>query len=138
MTSKRYKGHRLTGISTLISVLCALLVASPLRVLHISKSWMSFFQIITTITETYYNFTGTEVFDACLSLQLGQLENQSLLFIESVFDNTECFKERSGYARRNHWHIDDRLEHCPIGTEVKMLLPRSKRRMSLNIIAVHL
>ena len=97
---------------------------------------MSFFQITTTFT--YYNFTGTEVFDACLSLQLGQLENQTLVFIESVFDNTECFKERSGYARRNDWHIDDRLEHCPIGTEVKMLLSRSKRRMSLNIIAIHL
>mgnify|MGYP003690029947 CR=1 FL=1 len=23
------------------------------------------------------------------------------------------------YARRNDWHIDDRQEHCPIGTEVK-------------------
>ena len=80
---------------------------------------MSFFQINTTFTGTVYNFTSTEAFDACVSLPLDQLENQTLPFIESIFDNIKCFKERIRYARRYDWHIDDRQEHFPIGTEEK-------------------
>ena len=73
----------------------------------------------TTYTGTYYNFTSTSVLESCVALHLGYIENQTSPFISSIFDNIRCMNVTPNYTLWNDWHISDRQEHCPAGTEVK-------------------
>ena len=73
----------------------------------------------TIFTGTYYNFTSTAVLESCVALHLDYIENQTSPLIRSILDNITCMNETLNYTLRNDWHISDRQEHCPIGTEVK-------------------
>ena len=84
-----------------------------------SKSVNSFLQIYPSFKGTYYNFKNTEVLQTCLSVQLEYLNNQTLHFFGLIFDNITCENRRINHTLKTDWHIGDKQEHCPAGTEVK-------------------
>ena len=83
------------------------------------KSVNPFLRIYPSFQGTYYNFISTEVLQTCLSGQLEYLNNQTLHFFGLIFNNITCEYRRINHTLKTDWHISDRQEHCPTGTEVK-------------------
>ena len=52
-------------------------------------------------------------------MQLEYLNNQTLHFFGLMFDNITCENRRINHTLKTDWHISDKQEHCPAGTEVK-------------------
>ena len=73
----------------------------------------------TIFTGKYNNFTSTADLNQCVSMHLEYIKNQTSPLIRSILDNITCMNETLNYTLWNDWHISDRQEHCPTGTEVK-------------------
>nr|XP_022288800.1 uncharacterized protein LOC111100915 isoform X2 [Crassostrea virginica] len=77
------------------------------------------FTLDLIFTGEYYNFTSTADINVCVSLHLDYIKNNTSSFFVSFFDDIICLNETINYTLSNDWHIKDRQEHCPAGTEVK-------------------
>ena len=80
---------------------------------------ISLYKLDLIFTGEYYNFTSTADINVCVSLHLDYIKNNTSPFFVSFFDDIICLNETINYTLSNDWHIKDRQEHCPAGTEVK-------------------
>nr|XP_022286626.1 uncharacterized protein LOC111099590 [Crassostrea virginica] len=76
-------------------------------------------QINITLSGEHYNYTSTADLDACMSLQLDYVKNQSSPLISLIFDNITCWNETANHTLLHDWQESDRQRHCPPGTELK-------------------